>query len=89
MIATDVGGNPEIVQDGKTGLLVPARDATALSDAMVRVLRSPEMGQGFGQAGYERVGRHFSLSATVRKTEDLYSMLLEERMRRHARMVRA
>ncbi len=89
VIATDVGGNPEIVQDGKTGLLVPARDASALSDAMVRVLKSPEMRQGFGQAGYERVGRHFSLSATVRKTEDLYSMLLEERMWRHARMVRA
>jgi L-malate glycosyltransferase len=89
VIATNVGGNPEIVQDGKTGFLVPARDEKALSDAMVRMLKSPELAEKFGQAGYERVGSHFSLDATVRKTEDLYTMLLEQRMWRHARQVGA
>jgi glycosyltransferase involved in cell wall biosynthesis len=89
VIATDVGGNPEIVQEGKTGFLVPARDEKALSDAMLRMLKSAEMREKFGLAGYERVGTHFSLDATVRKTEELYTMLLEERMWRHARLVRA
>jgi glycosyltransferase involved in cell wall biosynthesis len=87
VIATNVGGNPEIVQDGKTGFLVPARDENALSDAILRVLKAPELGERFGQAGYERVRTHFSLAATVRKTEELYAMLLEERMWRQARLV--
>src|SRR5215831_613678 len=86
VIATNVGGNPEIVQDGKTGFLVAARDETALSDAILRMLRSPEMRERFGYAGYERVRTHFSLAATVRKTEELYTMLLEERMWRHTRV---
>jgi glycosyltransferase involved in cell wall biosynthesis len=87
VIATNVGGNPEIVQDGKTGFLVPARDEKALSDAILRMLKAPELAERFGHAGYERVGTHFSLAAAVRKTEELYTMLLEERMWRQARQV--
>jgi len=87
VIATNVGGNPEIVQDGKTGFLVPARDEKALSDAILRMLKAPEMGERFGDAGYQRVSKHFSLAATVRRTEDLYTMLLEQRMWRQARLV--
>jgi hypothetical protein len=45
------------------------------------------MGRQFGSAGYERVKQNFSLGATVRKTEDLYLALLEERSWRHARPV--
>jgi glycosyltransferase involved in cell wall biosynthesis len=87
VIATNVGGNPEIVQDGKTGFLVPARDPNALSEAMSRVLASPELGVQLGQAGYERVARNFSLASTVRQTEDLYNDLLGERTAGHSRPV--
>jgi glycosyltransferase involved in cell wall biosynthesis len=87
VIATNVGGNPEIVQDGETGFLVPARDPKALSDAMSRVLASPELGVHLGQAGYERVSRNFSLASTVRQTEDLYNDLLGERTASHGRPV--
>ena len=89
VVATDVGGNPELVQNGKTGFLVPARDPAALSNAIIRILERPELGLCFGAAGYQRVSAHFSLSTTVRRTEELYSSLLEERMWRHARAVRA
>jgi glycosyltransferase involved in cell wall biosynthesis len=85
VVATNVGGNPEIVHDGRTGLLVPPRNADALSVAIVRLLENPEMGRQFGSAGYERVKQNFSLGATVRRTEDLYLALLEERSWRHAR----
>ena len=88
-VATNVGGNPEIVQHDKTGLLVPARDAQALSDAMIRILERPELGCRFGAAGFQRVSAHFSLTSTVRRTEELYTSLLEERMWRHARVVQA
>jgi len=89
VIATDVGGNPEIVQDGRTGLLVPSRDAAALAQAMCRLLESPAVARQFGQAGYERVKSEFSLTATVRRTEALYTELLEERFGRQSRAVSA
>jgi glycosyltransferase involved in cell wall biosynthesis len=76
-VATNVGGNPEVVQDGKTGFLVPARDAGALSQAMVRILESPELAQQFGRAGYDRAADKFSIESTVRRTEDLYATLLD------------
>jgi L-malate glycosyltransferase len=88
VVATDVGGNPEIVKDGKTGFLVRAGDTEALSNAMIRILESPELRIRFGEEGYRRVEAHFSLASTVRKTEELYTSLLEQRMWRHARKTR-
>jgi glycosyltransferase involved in cell wall biosynthesis len=79
VVATNVGGNPEVVQHGRTGLLVPARDSAALGQAIIRILESPELARQFGKAGFERVRNHFSLTATVRRTENLYLELLEER----------
>jgi glycosyltransferase involved in cell wall biosynthesis len=43
---------------------------------MIRILESPDLARRFGKAGYERVKNHFSLAATVRRTEDLYLRLL-------------
>jgi L-malate glycosyltransferase len=79
VVATNVGGNPEIVQDGTTGILVPSRDPDALSAAMIRVLKNPSLARQFGHAGRERVAKHFSLESAVRQTEDLYLSLLNNR----------
>lgn len=79
VVATNVGGNPEIVQDGETGLLVPPRDPAAMADAIIRVLEAPEMAKRFGGAGRERVMKHFSLETVIRRTSELYMMLLERR----------
>jgi len=79
VVATNVGGNVEIVQHGHTGFLVPAREASALGAAMAQILESPGLTEQFGTAGYERVKNHFSLTSTVRQTEDLYMTLLHER----------
>jgi glycosyltransferase involved in cell wall biosynthesis len=84
VIATNVGGNPEIVQDGRTGLLVPPRNPEALSAAIIRMLENRESARRFGAAGYERVKQSFSLTATVQQTEDLYTELLEARIWRSA-----
>lgn len=83
VVATNVGGNPEIVLDQTTGLLVPPRDPMALGDAMIRILQSPQMARQFAKAGYERVKSKFSLEASVHKTENLYLSLLEERASRN------
>ncbi len=85
VVATRVGGNPEIVENEKTGLLVPPRDAEALSNAIIRILESPDLAKRFGEAGRERVATRFSLEAMVRSTEDLYMSLVEEKIFHHAR----
>ncbi|HEY2384647.1 MAG TPA: glycosyltransferase [Terriglobia bacterium] len=89
VVSTNVGGNPEVVQDDKTGFLVGAADPQALSDGIARIIESPDLGRQFGEAGYQRAAAHFSLRSTVQKTEDLYTALLEQRMWRHARLARA
>jgi len=76
VVATSVGGNPEAIEDGVTGLLVPPRDPVALAQAICRLLDSPELASRFGQAGRERVIERFSLERMVKETESLYLDLL-------------
>jgi len=78
VVATSVGGTPEMVEDGVTGLLVPSRDAAALAQAIGSLLGDPARGRSIGQAGQRRVAERFSLEATVRDTEQLYERLLRE-----------
>lgn len=72
VVATTVGGNPEVVQDGVTGLLVPPRDPAALACAICLLLENREAAVKLGQAGRQRVTEHFSLEKMVRETERLY-----------------
>jgi glycosyltransferase involved in cell wall biosynthesis len=76
IVATRVGGNPEVVEDGVTGLLVPARDPSALAKSICSLLEKPEVAQRFGQSGRQRVQKHFSLERTVKDTEELYVRLM-------------
>jgi glycosyltransferase involved in cell wall biosynthesis len=81
VVATRVGGTPEAVQDGVTGLLVPPGDAGALARSIDRLLSDPESAKRLGQSGRQLVRRHFSIDAMVRATEHLYHTLLEKRRR--------
>lgn len=85
VIATMVGGNPEIVEDGVTGLLVPARDSGALARALCLLLENPEMACRFGQAGRQRISTEFHLDHMVRRTEQHYMELLERTAPKEAR----
>ena len=64
VIATPVGGNPEVVVDQETGLLVPAR-ARSLADAITALALSPRRRRDMGDAGRWRVIRHFSIARMV------------------------
>jgi L-malate glycosyltransferase len=79
VVATDVGGNPEVVEDGRTGLLVPPRNADELATAMMQILQCPDMACRFGENGRDRVVSEFSLESMVRQTHELYVSLLEKR----------
>jgi glycosyltransferase involved in cell wall biosynthesis len=79
VVATRVGGVPEVVVDGVTGLLVPPRDPDALSEAILTLLQDPDLRQKMGQAGRERVREHFSVERMVQDTEALYQQLLSKK----------
>jgi glycosyltransferase involved in cell wall biosynthesis len=80
VVATRTGGNPELVQDGRTGLLVPVQDAPAIAQAVCRLLDHPEMARSFGETGRQRILAEFSIERMLRRTEDLYVRLLEQRL---------
>jgi glycosyltransferase involved in cell wall biosynthesis len=71
VVATRVGGNPEVVIDGETGLLVPGR-AEALADAVASLARDPQRRRVMGDAGRWRVKRHFSIDRMVAEYASAY-----------------
>ena len=77
VVATRVGGNPEAVSDGETGLLVPPGDPGALASAILELLRDPERADAMGRAGRERARERFSMEAMVTAVEETYLQLLE------------
>ena len=69
VLATRVGGIPELADDTKSGLLVPARDPEALGGALARLLQDDAGRKSLGEAGRQRALREFSLPAMVREPE--------------------
>jgi sugar transferase (PEP-CTERM/EpsH1 system associated) len=65
VVATAVGGNPDLVQQGRTGLLVPSDDEAALSDALASLWEAPERASAMGEAGREVALRTLGLEAMV------------------------
>jgi len=76
VIATNVGGNPEIVEHDVTGLLVPTRDSAALAIAMVRMLEDPGTRAQFGAAARKRIATVFSMERSLESVEHLYERLI-------------
>jgi glycosyltransferase involved in cell wall biosynthesis len=72
VVATDVGGNPEVVVPGETGLLVPPRQPEQLARALLALWRDPEKSRAMGLAGRRRVERHFDIRQMVAAYEALY-----------------
>jgi glycosyltransferase involved in cell wall biosynthesis len=80
-VATCVGGTPEAIVDGVTGVLVPPASSSALADAIVHLLNDTNLAGHLGRAARARVVDHFSVGRMVRSTEDLYIELLERKQR--------
>ncbi len=76
IVATRVGGIPEIITDGREGILVPPREPDALAKAIIRVLREKESGKTMGLAGRKVVEEKFNADVMVAKTEGVYNQLL-------------
>lgn len=72
VVATAVGGSIELVEDGVTGVLVPPKEPGALADALLRILRDPDLSRRMGRAGQERACTHFSFERVLLELNELY-----------------
>lgn len=79
VISTDTGGNADFVQNGETGLLVPAGDPAQLAAAMHYCLENPQELSRMGRAGYESVRTAVDNEARTRRFENLYREILQRR----------
>jgi glycosyltransferase involved in cell wall biosynthesis len=79
VVATRVGGTPEVVDDGVTGLLVPPRSPRALAAAVLRLVDDAELRRAMGRAGVATVHERFSIDRRVRDIESIYDELLSAR----------
>jgi sugar transferase (PEP-CTERM/EpsH1 system associated) len=77
VIATQVGGNPELVVDGETGRLVPPRDPEALAAALAEYIESPFQIREHGEAGRKRCVRFFSIARMVESYLAVYDSLVK------------
>jgi glycosyltransferase involved in cell wall biosynthesis len=80
VVATAVGGVPDVIEHGVHGLLVPPQDPPALAGAVAELLRDPQRGREMGARGQERRHREFGLDVMVQRLEALYCELLSARM---------
>ncbi|MFN7978435.1 MAG: glycosyltransferase [Vicinamibacterales bacterium] len=72
IVATRVGGTPEVVLDHETGRLVPARDADAVGEAIAGLASDVDRRRTFGRAGRARLLAHFTIDEMVRRYEQVY-----------------
>ena len=78
VIATNGGGVPEIIEDGESGLLVPANDESALADALLSLLNEPERARSIGSNGKVRARDLFSVERTARNVEKVYEQFFKQ-----------
>jgi glycosyltransferase involved in cell wall biosynthesis len=75
VIASSVGGMPEIVRDGVNGILVPPRSPEALGNSMRKLWTEPDLAVAMGRQGHADIEERFSLERQVQRTLDLYNSL--------------
>ena len=83
VLATHVGGNPEIVEEDVTGFLVPSADVDALAAGLIRMVQSAARWPELGFQGRQRVERHFTNKQMVGDYERLYDTLLADKVVRY------
>jgi glycosyltransferase involved in cell wall biosynthesis len=80
VVATRVGGNPELVEDGRTGFLVPIKNPEEIANGICRLLDQPDLARAYGARARQRVVDEFAMDRMLSKTEALYSRMRERRL---------
>ena len=79
VVATAIGGNPELVDDGKTGTLVPVRNPKAFAQAIVTLIQDPQRAREMGEQGQKVINSRFTLEAMVSNYENLYEIIYRQK----------
>jgi len=79
VIATNVGGVPELVEDGKTGVLVPPGDGDSLADAILQLIFDPNRLRNFGEEAERKAIRQFSMDRQITETLKLWNEVIVEK----------
>jgi sugar transferase (PEP-CTERM/EpsH1 system associated) len=82
VVATAVGGNPEVVVEGLSGFLVPAKNHAAMAEQILQLLNNPELRQKFGKFGRQYAIDHFSISRAGKQYSLVYQTVLQCRKKR-------
>lgn len=78
VVATSVGGVPEVVVDGETGAVVPPADPEAMAEAVLAMLADPISAQAMGDRGRQRAAQQFDLELMIERTKKVYADLMRE-----------
>jgi glycosyltransferase involved in cell wall biosynthesis len=81
VVATDAGGNPDLIEDGVHGLLAATRNPAALGAALARLLADRALRERLGAAARQRVREEFTIERTLALTDDAYRQAMERRAR--------
>jgi glycosyltransferase involved in cell wall biosynthesis len=77
VVATAVGGVPEVVSDGEAGFLVPPGDAETMANRIIQLIEDPALREKMGRNGRERVLRHYDMRLIARQWEEIYDRMLQ------------
>ena len=78
VVVTDVGSIPEVVDDGKTGYVVPPRNSEALAEAIVKLLKDDELRKKMGENAYRKMEKDLSWDKIAEKTVSVYKKAINE-----------
>jgi glycosyltransferase involved in cell wall biosynthesis len=78
VIATNVGGVPEVIEDGVNGILVPPKRSDLLAETIEKCLSSPEKAKKMSEVGYHKVKSEFTFELQTRRLEHIYHEILSE-----------
>ena len=80
VIASNVGGNPELISSGENGLIFQAGNAADLADKLSIVLVRSDLRRKYAQAAARRIAHDFSLTASVERMQNIYDLLYERKV---------
>jgi len=73
VVATRVGGIVDIIEDGRTGLLVPPADSASMAEAAIKIFNDPKLARSLAESAYEKVKEKYNVELMVKNTIDVYS----------------